>query len=276
MPNHRIGGFGATNWSSWKPSESGPAQFKPAGKLKLKVDEASDVVALPNGRFAIVGDRSDAIHVVDGDKIVNKFHLPDLKNGKSYLEGVAFDPQRNHLFVAREDKAELLRYEWDPNKSSPPRLEKSFKLDDRGPKNKGVEGLAYLPESISPTGKPQLLIAKEGKPRSITMRDDGGGGKDMKVDLEQQVLSVCKDFSAMAIDPKTGNLFISSDQSSTVAQVKLVRDGDKIKGKLVQSIPLRDKDGKALERVEGLTFDARGNLYALTENEGALHKLERK
>lgn len=269
-------GSGAVGWQQKGPKESGPAKFEPAGKLKLKVGEASDVVALPNGRFAIVGDRSDAVHVAEGDKVVKKFHLPDLKNGSSFLEGVAFDPTRNHLFVAREDKAELLRYEWDPSKSDPPRLEKSFKLDDRGPKNKGVEGLAYLPESLSPTGKPQLLIAKEGSPRSITLRDDGGGGKDLAVELESQVRSVCKDFSALAVDPRTGHLFISSDQSSTVAQVKLVRDGDKVKGKLVQSFPLRDKDGDKLERVEGLTFDQKGNLFVLTENDGDLHKLERK
>ena len=275
MPN-RVGPS-SVNWLSHKPTESGPARFESKGKLKLKVDEASDVVALPGGRFAIVGDRSDAVHLTEGDKMIAKFHLPDLKNGKSFLEGVTFDPRRNHLFVAREDKAELLRYEWDPSKNDPPRLEKSFKLDGSGSNNKGIEGLAYLPENLSPTGKAQLVIAKEGNPRSITLRDDGGGGKDLKVDLEDQVKSVCKDFSAVAVDPKPGHLFISSDEAATVAQVKLVRDGkDKVKGKLVQSFPLRDKNGDSLKRVEGLTFDAKGNLYVLTENDGDLHKLERK
>jgi uncharacterized protein YjiK len=178
--------------------------------------------------------------------------------------------------VAREEKGELLRYEWDPAKNGAPKLEKTFKLELGGGKNKGVEGLAYLPEALSPTGNPQLVVAKEGNPRSIFLLDDGGGGKPLEVDLESQVRSVCKDFSALAIDPKTGNLFISSDQSSTAAQVKLVRDGNKVKGKLVQSFPLRDKDGDPLKRVEGLTFDSRGNLFVLTENDGDLHKFERK
>jgi hypothetical protein len=61
-----------------------------------------------------------------------------------------------------------------------------------------------------------------------------------------------------------------------VAQIKLVRDGDKVRGKLVQSIPIRDKNDKPLDRIEGLTFDAKGNLFVLTENDGDLHKLERK
>lgn len=274
MPN-RVGA-GSASWSGPKAASSAPARFEPAGRLKLKVSEASDVVALPNGRFAIVSDTSDALHIAQGERLVDKLRLPDLKNGKSELEGIAFDPVRKHLFVAREGKAELLRYEWDPSKSAPPKLERTFRLGDQGPKNKGVEGLAYLPEELSPTGRAQLVLAKEGSPRSIALRDDGGGGDELVVDLEGQVKSVCADFSAVAVDPKTGHLFISSDQSSTVAQVKLVRDGDKVKGKLVQAIPLRDKSGDALKRVEGLTFDRKGNLYVLTENDGDLHKLERK
>jgi hypothetical protein len=80
----------------------------------------------------------------------------------------------------------------------------------------------------------------------------------------------------VTIDPRTGNAFISSDESATVAQVKLVRDGEKIIGKLVQSFPLRDEKGKALERVEGLTFNDRGDLFVLTENDGKLRQLSRK
>lgn len=275
MPN-RVGSWGPTAAPQGRgPSTGRPAEFEPGKTVKLDIKEASDVVALPGGRFAVVGDRSDAVRLVEADGTVSKLRLPDLRNGKSQLEGVAFDPKRNHLFVVREESRTLLRYEWNPERDRPPRLEKAFDLDPRGPKNKGIEGVAYLPAELSPTGNPQLLLAKEGQPRSLTLRDDGGGGKDLPVVLEAQVRSVCKDFSAVAVDPKTGHIFLSSDESSTVAQVRLVRDGDKVRGQLVQSIPLRHGD-KPLKRVEGLTFDAKGNLYVLTENDGALHRLNRK
>lgn len=271
----RIQGWGAVTNNRRHP-EVGAARFDLAGKVKSSVREASDVAALPNGAFAIVGDRSDRLTIVDKNGKAREVELPGLKNGKSQLEGVAYDPLRHHLFVSREESNELLRYEWDPSSNKAPKLEKTFDLPKGDQKNKGIEGLAWLSGDLSPTGKPQLLIANEGKPRRLSMLDDGGGGKPLDVKLEREVYAVCRDFSAVAVDPRTGNVFLSSDESATVAQVKLVRDGNSIKGQLVQSFPLRTGKDKALERVEGLTFNERGDLFVLTENDGDLRTLTRK
>ena len=136
--------------------------------------------------------------------------------------------------------------------------------------------IAYVPGEVSPTGQPQLLLAKEGNPRELSMIGDGGKGKPLPIKLEKEVRAVCADFSAVTIDPKTGHMFISSDESATVAQIKLVRDGDKIIGKLVQSFPVRNDKGEAMERIEGLSFNEKGDLFVLTENNGKLHQLDRK
>ncbi|MDX2009405.1 MAG: SdiA-regulated domain-containing protein [Myxococcaceae bacterium] len=272
----RIQGWGAV---TRRPTPSASAaRFELSSTLKTKVKEASDVVALPAGAFAIVGDRSDRITVIDARGRARSIELPGLENGKSQLEGVAYDPHRKHLFVAREESREILRYEWDPSKNAAPRLEKTFTAPagPDEPKNKGIEGLAYLEGHLSPTGRPQLVLASEGNPRRLLLADDGGGGKPLKVKLERDVYSVCRDFSAVAVDPKTGHLFISSDESATVAQVQLVRDGDTVRGQLVQSFPLRTAKDKPLERVEGLTFDERGDLFVLTENDGDLRRLARR
>ncbi len=275
---NRIAGWNigaATNRGGTRNLARGAAKFEVAEKTKYPVKEASDVVALPGGKFLIVGDRADKVAIIDAEGKLTKLKLPGLPSGNSQLEGVAYDPVRHHLLVSREEKGEILRYEWDAEKNAAPKLEKTFKLKLDGPSNKGVEGLAYLSGELSPTGRPQLLAAHEGSPRELLLLGDGGGGKPMKVQLEDQVKSVCKDFSAVAVDPKTGNVFISSDESSTVAQIELKRQGDKIVGRLVQSFPLRDKKDKALERIEGLTFNDKGDLFVLTENDGALHKLKR-
>jgi len=270
-----------SGWNAATPRRSAPetaaARFELAGTLKTGMAEASDVAALPGGRFVVVGDKNDSVVIVGSDGKRTSLDLPGLKNGKSQLEGVAYDPVRHHLFVSREESRELLRYEWNPDKKTPPVLEKRFDLDDvNGPTNKGVEGLAYVPGDVSPTGQPQLLLAKEGKPRELSLIGDGGKGKPLNVKLEREVLAVCRDFSAATVDPRTGHLFLSSDESATVAQIKLVRDGDKILGKLVQSFPLRDEKGKSLDRVEGLSFNDKGDLFVLTENNGKLHQLNRK
>lgn len=269
-----------SGWNAATPRRSAPetaaARFELTGSLKTGMPEASDVAALPGGRFIVVGDERDSAVIIDAKGKRTNLDLPGLKNGKSQLEGVAYDPVRHHLFVSREESRELLRYEWDANGKDAPVLEKTFELAGSGPSNKGVEGLAYVPEAVSPTGQPQLLLAKEGSPRELSLIDDGGKGKPLPIKLEKEVLAVCRDFSAVTIDPKTGHLFVSSDESAAVAQVKLVRDGDKVIGKLVQSFPLRDEKGKTLERVEGLSFNEKGDLFVLTENDGKLHQLSRK
>lgn len=276
---NRIGGGwnigAATNRGGGRNVSAKAAKFEPAEKLKTSMKEASDVVGLPGGRFLVVGDRADKVGVVDKDGKMTKLKLPGLPNGNSQLEGVAYDPVRHHLLVSREEKGEVLRYEWNAEKNDPPKLEKTFKVKLDGSANKGIEGLAYLPGDFSPTGTPQLLAAHEGDPRELLLLGDGGGGKPVKIKLEDQVKDVCKDFSAVAVDPKSGHVFISSDESSTVAELELKRDGDKVIAKLVQSFPLRDNKDKPLDRIEGLTFNEKGDLFVLTENDGALHKLKR-
>lgn len=271
----RVAGWSPVTTRRASPDVS-TARFELTGSLKTGMTEASDVTALPGGRFLVVGDKKDSAVLVGADGKTSAVKLDGLKNGKSELEGVAYDPLRKNLFVSREESREVLRYEWDGKATSTPKLEKTFTYDLGGATNKGIEGLAFLSGDVSPTGTPQLLLAKEGDPRELFLTGETGKNKPLPIKLEKEVLAVCADFSATAIDPKTGHLFISSDESAAVAQVKLVRDGDKVLGKLVQSFPLRNEKGGPLERVEGLAFNAKGDLYVLTENDGKLHQLSRR
>lgn len=254
------------------------ARFDVAERTKTDIKEASDVVALPGGRFLVVGDTSDKVGLMEPDGSMSKVKLPHLPNGKpSQFEGVAYDPIKHNLFVSREESREILRFDWDPDKKHDPTFEKRFDVKHLGgPSNKGLEGLTYLPGEFSPTGQSQLLAAKEGFPRELVLLDKGGSEKPMAIKLDDRVKKVCKDFSAVAVDPKTGNVFISSDESSTVAQIELKRDGDQIVGRLVQSFALRDNKDKPLDKIEGLTFNEKGDLFVLTENDGVLMRLARK
>lgn len=257
-----------------RPGDLAPARFEPGGRTKTSVKEASDVAALPNGSFIVVSDTKDSLYVVDSKGKQHQLHLEGLK-GASELEGVTYDPVKGHLFVAREESHELFRYSWKGGTDTP-KLEKKLDVDLKGPENKGIEGLAYLPEELSVTGQPQLLAVKEGKPRQLLMFADNGKGKPLEVELEKQVKDVMADFSAVAVDPKTGHIYLASDESSTIAQLRLVRDGHKVRALLVQVLPLRDENGKPLARIEGLTFNPRGDAFVLTENDGTLHELRRK
>ncbi len=252
-----------------------PARFDRADKFKSDVKEASDVTALPGGKFLVVSDSSDKVSLIDKNGKISKFELPDMPK-LSLLEGVAYDPASMKLYVAREEKGDIWSYSWDPSKKDAPKLEQKRHLKFDGPNNKGLEGLAFLSDAQSPTGKATLVALKEGSPREMLLLGKDGQSKPVKVDLEEQIKDVCADFSAAAVDPKTGHIFISSDESSTVAEIKLKMDGNKVRGELVQSFPVRNKDDKPLGRIEGLSFNDKGDLMVLTENDGELHRLERK
>lgn len=272
-PNLRIGET-QLNPGGKRAGDSTPARFDVAERINSSVKEASDIVALPNGQLAVVSDTKKSLRVIWPRGSQRKVELQGVK-GTSQYEGVAYDPVKQKLFVSREEKGEVLRYAWKGG-SDAPKLEAKIEMELSGPANKGIEGLAYLPAAQSPTGEPQLIAAKEGSPRQLLVFRDSGKGEPLKVELESQLKDVLKDFSAVAIDPKTGNLFLSSDESSVIAQVRLVRDGSKLRARLIQAIPIRNDDNKPLGRIEGITFNARGDLFVLTENDGAVHELRRK
>ena len=256
-----------------------PARFEPAERISTGIKEGSDVVALPGGRFLIVGDTSDKVGLLEADGKVTKFQLPGLPSNKpSQMEGVAYDWVKHHLIISREESRELYRYEWNPNKSKPPELKKKIDVKHMGgPTNKGIEGLAYLPGEQSPWGVPVMLGVKEGKPRQLMMFDAGGSKSYTTVKLDPRIPDLCKDFSAIAVDPKTGHIYISSDASAVVIEVELKGTGQNVTATLLRDpFSIEDEKKKPLKRIEGLTFNEQGDLFVLTENDGDLLRLARK
>ncbi len=270
--------FGPTDLGSFSQTKVPPARFKLEGHSKVDIKEASDVVSLPGGAFIVVGDRSDSAEFISPTGKSSRFKLDGIKNGFSGLEAVTYDPIRKALFVASEEKQELYRYALRFGEDGVPQatLEKTWDYKLKGRDNKGVEGMAYLPGEFSPTGRPQLVMAKEGDPKMLVLLGDQGGDEPQEIDLDKTVKDACKDFSAIAVDPLSGRLFITSDASALLAEVKLSKKGGKIHADLVQALPLRDGDGDAFERVEGVTFDEKGNLFVLLENARKLYELRRK
>ena len=93
MPN-RIGAA-AVSWGAPRGAPAiGPAKFGPPEKAKLDIVGASDITTLPGGKFAVVADRRDLLYLTDGQKVTDTLHLPNIKDGRSMMEGVAFDERR--------------------------------------------------------------------------------------------------------------------------------------------------------------------------------------
>jgi uncharacterized protein YjiK len=250
-------------------------RFEPAGHVEIDLDEPSDVAAFPGGGFLIVGDRADVVLLLAPDGKQVRVELPAVKDGKSGLEAVAYDPIRRRLFVAAEERRLLLRYAFDPLKSAPPALEAKIELDLGKKANKGVEGLAYVPVEHSPTRRPQLVAANERNPHLIALLEDDGSGEPVEVAFPPALAEECSDFAALAVDPVTGHLFVASEESATLAELSWRRTASALALSLKTVTPLLDKRGHAFERVEGIAFDERGDLHVLTENQRKLHRLRR-
>lgn len=280
MPITAAGPSGSTTTITDPQHRGGePARFEPAERIKTGIKEASDVVALPGGRFLIVGDTSSKVGVIDADGNVTKMELPGLPKKKpSEMEGVTYDPIRHNLIISREESREIYVYDWNPDKSRAPELKKKIDVKHLGgPTNKGIEGLAYLPREQSPWRVPVMLGVKEGNPRQLMMFDAGGSKSYTTVKLDPRIRDLCKDFSAVAVDPKTGHVYISSDASAVVVEIELKGSGQNVTATMIgDPFAIEDEKKKPLKRIEGLTFNEQGDLFVLTENDGDLLRLARK
>ncbi len=259
-----------------------PARFRIADAIDAEIEEPSDVVALPGGRFLVVGDLDRTATVIARGTRATRVSLGS-DPGESCFEAVAFDPA-GRIFVVSEERRELEIFDFDPGSAVARRVasrtlaigegEKRKKEKKKG-RNKGVEGMAWLPAALSPTGSAHLVLAKEARPSMLVLLDTEGAGSPREISLDPQIEDACDDFSGLAVDPTTGHLFLCSDESATVAELELLSRGDEIHAQFIGATELRDPRGRSMERVEGVAIDEAGDLHVLLENDRELWRFAR-
>ena len=262
-----------------------PAIFRLAEPIDVEITEPSDVAALPGGLFVVVSDiERTAALVTPGGAVEHISLRSDDGDHESGFEAVTFDPESRRLFVVSEERHELEIYGFSGTGFADPRLlahhalpalgagKKKRKRKDR---NKGVEGMAWLPAAISPTGKDQIVVAKEARPSALVVLDADGGGSPWEIALDERIEEACHDFSGLAVDPTSGRLFLCSDESAAFAELELVELRGELRAELVGVMELRDPRGDLMKRVEGIALDERGDVYVVLENARQLWRLER-
>lgn len=231
----------------------------------LDADEPSGVAVLPDGRIVIVDDER-GLYDADAGRI-------ELKKRKRLdgLEGVTVSEDGKTLYAVSEDDAKVhaIAAKRDGSFGSPRSLGELPDFD--GPRNKGWEGIAWLPSRFNPERRDRLVAVHEGKPRRVGLFDPTDLGEGELLRLPPDLKDDLADLSDVAIDPVTGNLFLLSDEASVLAEVKLVRkDGG---GLALETIAVRKLPFKKGLRPEGLAFDGAGNLLVVTEADGKLRSL---
>ncbi|GAB3382585.1 SdiA-regulated domain-containing protein [Azotobacter armeniacus] len=128
--------------------------------------------------------------------------------------------------------------------------------------NKGFEGIAY------DAGHDRLFVVKERDPRQLYEIGGPAGSLDGKLQLRIRDLTSwiersvsAGDLSDVHYDPRTGHLTLLSDESKLL--VELDGEGNFVSFRSLRSLA-SDLEESA-PQPEGVTMDAEGNLYVVSE-----------
>lgn len=235
---------------------------------KIAADEPSGVAVLPDGRIVVVDDERGLYEVTEG-----RGERIDLKNASKLdgPEGITVSGDGKTIYVVSEDDAKVhaISVNRDGSFGEPESIGRLPDLD--GPDNKGWEGIAWLPARANPERRNRLALVHEGNPRRVGLFDpDDLDDNPRLLSLPDDLKDELDDLSDIAVDPATGHLFLLSDESSKLAEVKLVRENGEL---ALETVAVRKLPFAKGLRPEGIAFDGEGNLLVVTEGDGKIRTL---
>lgn len=233
---------------------------------KTDVREFSGVTVLPDGRLAMVDDeRGLYVHTPGvGGEFLEFRHDGRLTD----LEGITLSSDGRSLIVVSEDEHRLWRLPLHGrgdklDVDAPEKMGKLPVLDDVP--NKGWEGIETLPASSDPDGVERLIGVHEAKPRRIGLFNPDDLHEREMLKLPHALKKKLGDLADLAVDPVSGHLFLLSEETSTLAETRLVRNADgalDLETLAVKKLPWTDG-----LKPEGIAFAPDGSLYLVSETD---------
>jgi uncharacterized protein YjiK len=210
-------------------------------EFELSVSEASGLCLFRNpNEFLTVSDKTNEIYVVSNKgQLLRNFNF----TGQD-LEGVAYDPALNNIFIVEETSRQIFRLDTNGVEQSRFPIDIYFEDDKHGP-----EGISFNAETN------HLFIVIEKKP-----------GKLLELDLNGEIindyhLSFADDYSAIFFDPVENQLWILSDESKTLTHCDIT-------GKAL------NKYNTGITKGEGLVVDTQNKLaYIVSDQENKMYVL---
>jgi hypothetical protein len=137
-------------------------RFGSVRERKLPVRSASAVAALP-GALLVVDDDEGIYRVTRGKATLwaGRDHHPALGD----LEGLAVDDAHTRVWALAEGSGAIIALRLASRSPQPEVLGHLPRPGQR--KNKGFEGLAFMPARLSPSRCASLVAVNEGKPRRV-------------------------------------------------------------------------------------------------------------
>jgi uncharacterized protein YjiK len=231
--------------------------------------EASGVAAHPSGILLVVDDEAGIFTHARGKGSV-EVPIAELCG----CEGVALDEAGTTLYVVSEDSRKVTAFAVRAKGGSvtlgvPEQRGALPKLGSK--RNKGWEGLAVRPGWFEKDKRPRLVAVHEGKPRQVGIfpLDDFDGGEIL--DLPVEVDGALDDLSDVAVHPKSGHIFLLSDESSALVEVEVVTSR---KGRALATVRVEPLPIEGGLKPEGICFDAAGDLWLVSEEDRMLRRLK--
>lgn len=137
-------------------------------------------------------------------------------------------------------------------------------------KNKGWEGIAFLPAKLAADGKDHLVAVHEGLPKAVGVFAWPSLAPEHTLELPADIDALVDDLSDVAVDPKTGGLLLLSDESRRLVRATLTLSPPSLALSSSTELPVK-KD----EKPEGVVVDDDGRVWVVTDGSGRLFALTR-
>jgi uncharacterized protein YjiK len=224
----------------------------------LPLRGASAIAAVGKSLFVVEDDRG--IHRVEGSR-APLWAGRDLNRALGDLEGLAADDDGTMLWALSENEGAVIAISLRSRSPQPTVIGYLPRPGKR--KNKGYEGLAFLPARLSPSGRRSLVAVHEGKPRRVVVfaLPDLEMTHDLR--LPDEAKRLLKDLADVAVDPTTGRLLLLSDESRRVVLAQI--EGQELVVCGSCDLPLGRK-----EKPEGLAFASASRLLVVTDDSARL------
>lgn len=246
-------------------------------EIDTGVQSPSGICHLPSGETLVVDD-DKGIALMSKDGTAIKL----VKDAKD-VEGICVDPKGKHVWAVQESSRRVVRYDVGRDKDGQIELKESGE-SRRLPKlkdveNKGWEGLAFLAKEVAGGKHDHLVCVHEGSPRRIGIFALPDLDEGVTLKLPKAAKDLLPDLADVAIDPKSGHLFVVSDESQMIVELVIKKAGKAAPGALLETIELAvvssfELPVKRSSKPEGLAFDEQGRLWVSLDGTGKALVLE--
>ena len=184
------------------------------------------------------------------------------------VEGLTADGAGTSLFAVSENSRRLVRLALGRG-GEIEGAEDLGKLPKLGGKKKCWEGAAWLPRALNPEQRDRLLLVNESAPMALALFDPEDLDDHEVLELPAELEDALDDVSDVAVEPKTGLVWLLSDESSAIGIAELVRANRALtlESRGVVRLPVEGAQS------EGIVFASATRLLLASEKGGTLHTL---